>query len=425
MNNAELQQRKQAAFARGEGNAYGIYIAKAKNAELWDVEGKRYIDFGAGIAVVNTGHSHPKVAEAVKAQIDNFSHTCMTITPYESAVVLAEKLVKAVPGNTPKKAMFVTTGAEAVENAVKIARSYTGRTGVIAFNGGFHGRTLLTVGLTGKVLPYKAGFGPFPAEIYHAAYPNPLMGISDEDSLEALNQLFKCDIDPNRVAAIIIECVQGEGGFYQAPASFLQKLRQLCDDKGILLICDEIQTGFARTGKMFAHEYAGIEADLVTMAKGLGGGYPISAVVGKSEIMDAPQPGGLGGTYAGSPLGCAAGLAVFDIIEEEKLCDRALAIGERMVNHLKDVKAAHPAIVGDIRNLGAMIALELVKDGDFKKPNPDLTKAICAKAAEKGLILLSCGTRANVIRFLPPLTTEMDIIDEGMALLKSIIDELV
>ena len=425
MNNAELQQRKQAVFARGESNAYGIYVAKAKNAELWDVEGKRYIDFGSGIAVVNTGHSHPKVVAAVKAQLDKFSHTCMTVTPYESAVKLAEKLVKAVPGNTPKKAMFVTTGAEAVENAVKIARSYTGRTGVIAFNGGFHGRTLLTVGLTGKVQPYKAGFGPFPAEIYHVAYPNELLGVSEDDSFEALNQLFKCDIDPNRVAAIIIECVQGEGGFYPAPASFLQKLRELCDQKGILLICDEIQTGFARTGRMFAHDYARIEADLVTMAKGLGGGYPISAVVGKAEIMDAPQPGGLGGTYAGSPLGCAAGLAVFDAIEEEKLCDRALAIGERMVNHLRDIKAEHPAIVGDIRNLGAMIALELVKDGDMKKPDSDLTKAICAKAAEKGLILLSCGTRANVIRFLPPLTTEMEIIDEGMALLKAVIKELV
>ncbi len=425
MNNTELQQRKQAAFARGEGNAYGIYVAKAKNAELWDVEGKRYIDFGSGIAVVNTGHSHPKVVAAVKAQLDNFSHTCMTVTPYESAVKLAEKLVKAVPGKTPKKAMFVTTGAEAVENAVKIARSHTGRSGVIAFNGGFHGRTLLTVGLTGKVQPYKAGFGPFPAEIYHVAYPNELLGVSEDDSFEALNQLFKCDIDPNRVAAIIIECVQGEGGFYPAPASFLKKLRELCDQKGIMLICDEIQTGFARTGRMFAHEYAGIEADLVTMAKGLGGGYPISAVVGKADIMDAPQPGGLGGTYAGSPLGCAAGLAVFDAIEEEKLCDRALAIGERMVNHLRDIRDEFPAIVGDIRNLGAMIALELVKDGDMKKPDADLTKAICAKAAEKGLILLSCGTRANVIRFLPPLTTEMEIIDEGMALLKNVIKELV
>ena len=425
MNNSELQQRKQAVFARGEGNAYGIYVAKAKNAELWDVEGNRYIDFGSGIAVVNPGHSPPKVVAAVKAQLDNFSHTCMTVAPYESAVKLAEKLVKAVPGNTPKKAMFVTTGAEAVENAVKIARSYTGRSGVIAFNGGFHGRTLLNVGLTAKVQPYKVGFGPFPAEIYHVAYPNELLGVSEDDSFEALNQLFKCDIDPNRVAAIIIECVQGEGGFYQAPASFLQKLRALCDQKGIMLICDEIQTGFARTGRMFAHDYAGIEADLVTMAKGLGGGYPISAVVGKAEIMDAPQPGGLGGTYAGSPLGCAAGLAVFDAIEEEKLCDRALAIGERMVNHLKDIQDEFPAIVGDIRRLGAMIALELVQDGDMKKPDSDLTKAICAKAAEKGLILLSCGTRANVIRFLPPLTTEMEIIDEGMALLKSVIKELV
>lgn len=425
MTNQELQQRKQAVFARGEGNAYGIYVAKAKNAELWDVEGKRYIDFGSGIAVVNTGHSNPKVAAAVQAQVENFSHTCMTVTPYESAVELAEKLVKKVPGSTPKKAMFVTTGAEAVENAVKIARSYTGRTGVIAFQGAFHGRTLLTVGLTGKVYPYKAGFGPFPPELFHVPYPNALLGISEEASFEALNQLFKCDIDVNRVAAIIVECVQGEGGFYPAPVSFLQRLRALCDEKGILLICDEIQTGFARTGRFFAHEYAGIEADLVTMAKGLGGGYPISGVVGKAEIMDHPQPGGLGGTYAGSPLGCAAGLAVLDVIEEEKLCDRALAIGERLVGHLKTIRERHPAIVGDIRNLGAMIALELVKEGDLAQPDADLTKAICSRAAEKGLILLSCGTRANVIRFLPPLTAEFAILDEGMAILSALIDELV
>lgn len=424
MTNAELQQRKAAVFARGEGNTYDIYVAKAKNAEIWDVEGKRYIDFGAGIAVVNTGHSHPKIVAAVKAQIENFSHTCMTVTPYENAVKLAERLVKAAPGQTPKKAMFVTTGGEAVENAVKIARAYTGRSGVIAFQGGFHGRTLLTMGLTGKVAPYKANFGPFPPELFHIPYPNPLLGVSDDDSFKQLEQLFKCDIEAKRVAAIIVESVQGEGGFYRAPVSFLQRLRKVCDEQGILLIVDEIQTGFARTGRFFAHDYAGIEADLITVAKGLGGGYPISGVIGKAEIMDAAQPGGLGGTYCGSPLGCASGLAVFDIIEEEKLCDRALAIGERMVGHLRDIQTAHPAVVGDIRNLGAMIAIELVENGDLQQPNAALTKAICAKAAEKGLILLSCGTRGNVIRFLPPLTIEMNILDEGAAILKDVFNEL-
>ena len=425
MSNSELQQRKQKAIARGEGNSFTVYVQRAKNAELWDVEGKRYIDFGSGIAVVNTGHCHPKVTAAVKAQVENFSHTCLMVTPYESAVTLAEGINAALPGPTPKKSIFVTTGAEAVENAVKIARSYTGRSGVISFNGSFHGRSLLTMGLTGKVQPYKAGFGPFPAELYRIPYPNALLGISEAQSLEALNQLFKCDIDPERVAAIIIECVQGEGGFYPAPVSFLKSLRALCDEKGILLICDEIQTGFARTGRMFAHEYAGIEADLVTMAKGLGGGYPIAAVAGKAEIMDHPQPGGLGGTYAGSPLGCAAGVAVLEAIQEEQLCQRAEAIGERMVQHLQAIQAKHPALVGDIRHLGAMIALELVENGDINQPNAALTKAICAAAAEQGLLLLSCGTRGNVIRFLPPLTIEMDILDEGAAILSRVIDSLV
>ena len=424
MSNSQLQERKEKAIARGEGNAYQVYVKRAKNAELWDVEGKRYIDFGSGIAVVNTGHCHPKITSAVNAQVESFSHTCLMVTPYESAVTLAEQINAALPGPTPKKSMFVTTGAEAVENAVKIARSYTGRSGVISFNGSFHGRTLLTCGLTGKVQPYKAGFGPFPPELFRIPYPNALLGISEAQSLEALNQLFKCDIEPTRVAAIIIECVQGEGGFYPAPISFLKTLRALCDEQGIVLICDEIQTGFARTGRMFAHEYAGIEPDLVTMAKGLGGGYPIAAVAGKAEIMDHPQPGGLGGTYAGSPLGCAAGVAVMSVIEEEQLCARAEAIGERMVKQLQQIQARYPALVGDIRHLGAMIAMELVEEGDINQPNAALTKAICGKAAEKGLLLLSCGTRGNVIRFLPPLTIEMTILDEGAAILSSLFDEL-
>ncbi|MFP8967291.1 4-aminobutyrate--2-oxoglutarate transaminase [Pokkaliibacter sp. CJK22405] len=424
MTNAELQQRKDAVIARGMGNMAPIYVERALNAEVWDVEGKRYIDFGAGIAVVNTGHCHPKVMAAAKAQLEKVTHTCMTVTPYKEVVELAEKLVRIAPGATPKKAMFVSTGAEAVENAVKIARAYTGRSGVIAFDGGFHGRTNMTMGLTGKVLPYKAGFGPFPNDIYRIPYPNALHGVSEEESFKALAMRFKTDIEPARVAAIIIEPVQGEGGFYRAPASFLQKLRSLCDEHGIMLICDEIQTGFARTGKMFATEYAGIEPDLMTMAKGIAGGFPLSAVVGKAEVMDAANPGGLGGTYAGSPVACAAALAVLDVIAEEKLCERALSLGEQMTGHLNTIKARHPDRVGDIRNLGAMIAVEFIRNGDINQPDAELTKALSAEAAKRGLILLSCGIRANVIRFLPALTAPTDIVDEGMNLLAALVDEL-
>mgnify|MGYP000225469337 FL=1 len=325
--NAQLQQRKTSVIARGQGNVYPVYVDHAINAELWDVEGKRFIDFGTGIAVCNTGHSHPKVVAAVKAQVDKFSHTCVMVNPYEVAVELAEKLTQLAPGDSEKKAIFVSTGAEAVENCVKIARAHTGRRGVIAFNGGFHGRTNLTMALTGKISPYKNLFGPFPGDIFHAPFPIEQHDISVKDSLTALANLFKVDIAPTDVAAIIVEPVQGEGGFYQAPAEFLQALRQICDEHGIVLIADEIQTGFGRTGKMFSFEHSNVEADLMTMAKGIAGGFPISAVVGKSEIMDAPLPGGLGGTYGGSPVACAAALAVLDIIEDENLVERANQIG--------------------------------------------------------------------------------------------------
>lgn len=425
MNNQLLQERKNSAFARGQGALTQAYIAKAQNAELWDVEGKRYIDLGSGIAVVNTGHNHPKVKAAVQAQLENFSHTCLTVAPYASAVELAEKLNEIAPGDTPKKTLLVTTGAEAVENCVKIARYYTKRTGVIAFHGGFHGRTNLTMGLTGKVAPYKKGFGPFPNEIYHVPYPNDYHGISIQESLRALDYLFKCDISPDQVAAIIIEPVQGEGGFYPAPIEFMQALRALCDQHGILLIADEIQTGFARTGKMFACEYSNIEPDLMTMAKGIAGGFPLSAVVGKAEIMDAPHPGGIGGTYGGSPLGCAAALAVLDVIKEEKLCQQANKIGESITHYLTHIQEKHPQRIGNIRHLGAMIAMELIQDGDPEKPDPELTKALVAKAAENGVILLSCGIRANVIRFLPPLTITDELIQESMLILDKIFDELV
>ena len=421
--NASLQERKNKVFALGQGNMAPVFIDRAKNAEMWDVEGNRYIDFAAGIAVLNTGHCHPKVIEAAKAQTENLTHTCITVTPYEPAVALAEKLVEIAPGNTPKKMMYVTTGAEAVENCVKIARAHTGRPGIIAFNGGFHGRTNMTMALTGKVVPYKAKFGPFPASVYHAPYPNELHDVSIEDSLKALKMLFTCDIEASQVAAIIIEPVQGEGGFYQAPPAFIQELRKICDEHGIMLIADEIQNGFGRTGKMFAIEHAGVEPDLMTMAKGIAGGFPLSAVVGKAEVMDSAPAGGLGGTYAGSPIACAAALAVLDVIEEEKLMERAVSIGEQMNQRMSAMKEANSQVIGNVRNLGAMVAMELIKDGDINQPNPELTKALVAEAPKHGLILLSCGIRANVIRILPALTMSDEVLNEGMDILAKLIAE--
>jgi len=421
--NQELQGRRDAAFARGLGNQLPVYIERARNAEMWDVEGKRYIDFGSGIAVLNTGHLHPKVQAAVAKQLDAFSHTCLMITPYESAVELAEKLNKLAPGPTPKKAIFVTTGAEAVENCIKIARAHTGRSGVIAFGGGFHGRTFMAMALTGKVAPYKAGFGPFPPEVYHAPFPIAYHGVSVRESLDALEHLFKYDIEPSRVAAIIIEPVMGEGGFYIAPPEFLQALRKLCDQHGIVFIVDEIQTGFARTGRMFAIEHSGVEPDLMTMAKSLAGGFPLAAVVGKADIMDAPGPGGLGGTYAGSPIACAAALAVLEVIEQESLCKRAEQIGTLMVNSLRAAQKSLPAI-GEVRGLGAMVAIELVQNGDAHQPDADLTKALVKHAASKGLVLLSCGLYGNVIRLLAPLTASDEIVTEGLGIVVESLREL-
>jgi len=423
--NKQIQARKEKVIARGQGNLAAVYIEKAKNAILWDTEGKRYIDFGAGIAVSNTGHCHPKIVEAVKNQVDHFSHTCVMVTPYENSVELAEKLVNAAPGDSPKKAIYVTTGAEAVENCVKIARAYTGRRGIIAFNGGFHGRTNMTMGLTGKITPYKNLFGPFPNEIYHVPYPINYHGINEQQSIDAIEALFKVAIAPSDVAALIIEPIQGEGGFYPASTSFLKKLRKICDEHGIVMIADEIQTGFARTGKMFCMQHHGIEPDLITMAKGIAGGYPIAAVVGKSEIMDAPLPGGLGGTYAGSPVACAAALAVMDIIEDEKLIDKANNIGDIFSRRLQKMQKTFVGCIGDIRVNGAMIAIELVKKGDANQPDPELTKKIVAIAYKKGLVLLSCGSRGNVIRFLPPLTIEDDNIQQGLNILECCFEEAI
>jgi 4-aminobutyrate aminotransferase / (S)-3-amino-2-methylpropionate transaminase / 5-aminovalerate transaminase len=422
--NAELMARRHAAVARGVGHTHAIFAARADNAEVWDVEGKRYIDFAGGIAVLNTGHRHPKVIEAVKAQLDLYTHTCFQVLTYEPYVELAEKLNALAPGDFAKKTLLLSSGAEALENAVKIARAFTKRPGIITFTGGYHGRTMMTLGLTGKVAPYKLGFGPFPGSVFHAQFPNALHGVSDDAAIASIESIFKNDIEATQVAAIIIEPVQGEGGFYVTPPSFMQRLRKLCDQHGILLVADEVQTGAGRTGTFFAMEQMGCAADIVTLAKSMAGGFPISAVIGRAEVMDAPGPGGLGGTYAGSPIGCAAALAVLQVFEEEKLLERSRAVGERLTAGLKKLAAKHRSI-GDVRGLGAMVAIELFKNGDVHEPDADLAKAIVAEGAKRGLILLSCGVYGNVIRILVPLTASDAILDEGMAVLGDTLAALV
>ncbi|WP_310630893.1 MULTISPECIES: 4-aminobutyrate--2-oxoglutarate transaminase [unclassified Paraburkholderia] len=421
--NADLQSRKDAITPRGVGVMCNFYAERAENAELWDVEGRRVIDFAAGIAVCNTGHRHPKIVAAIKAQLDRFTHTAYQIVPYESYVSLAEKVAARAPGSFAKKAAFFTTGAEAVENAVKIARASTGRPGVIAFAGGFHGRTMMGMALTGKVAPYKLAFGPFPADVYHAPYPNAVHGISTADSLKHIEMLFKADIDPKRVAAIIFEPVQGEGGFYQAPADFVRGLRQICDTHGILLIADEVQTGFARTGKLFAMEHYDVTPDLMTIAKSLAGGMPLSGVVGRAEVMDAAAPGGLGGTYAGNPLAVASAHAVIEIIEEEKLCERATKLGDKIKAKLNAMKAEVPQIA-DVRGPGAMNAVEFCKPGT-SEADADFTKRVQTAALNRGLLLLVCGVYSNVVRFLFPLTIQDNVFDEALAILEESIKEAV
>ncbi len=424
--NADIARRREAAVPRGIATACGgIFAARADNAEIWDVEGRRYIDFAGGIAVLNTGHRHPKVMAAVAAQLGFYTHTAFQVMAYEPYIALAERINALAPIDGPAKTLLMTTGAEAVENAVKIARAYTGRPGVIAFSGGFHGRSLLTMALTGKVAPYKAGFGPFPAGIYHVPFPIPHHGVDENQALEAIDRLFKVDIEPEQVAAIIIEPVQGEGGFYIAPPDFLHRLRAVCDRHGILLIADEVQTGFARTGRLFAIEHAGVSPDLITMAKSMAGGLPLSGVVGRAEVMDACGPGGLGGTYGGNPLACAAGLAVLDAIAEEDLLARSRRLGARVAARLHTM-ARDPSLppIGDIRALGAMVAFELVRSRGGHDPDAERTKRLTAKALEKGLVLLACGAYGNTIRLLMPLTVSDAVLEEGLGLLEAAMADL-
>lgn len=419
MSNKSLQDRRTAAIPRGIATAYPKFAARAENAEIWDVEGNRYVDFAGGIAVLNTGHRHPKVIEAVKSQLDAFTHTAFQILPYEPYVEVCERLISVAPIDNAKAILF-STGAEAVENAVKIARASTGRPGVIAFTGGFHGRTALTSALTGKVAPYKVKFGISPPGIFHVPFPAPQLNTTVEQTLQALEYLFRADIGADNVAAIIIEPVQGEGGFHAAPTELLQALRKICDQHGILLIADEVQTGFARTGKMFGIEHSGVQPDMMTVAKSMAGGFPLSGVVGRADVMDAAEPGGLGGTYAGSPIACAAALAVMDIIEEENLVERANVVGQTVKARLEKIAAdTTTTTISGIRGLGAMIAFDVVSANDGETPDTDTTKRICQLALEAGLVLLSCGVHGNTVRILNPLTMSDALLEEGLDMLES------
>ncbi|MCW1951261.1 MAG: 4-aminobutyrate--2-oxoglutarate transaminase [Octadecabacter sp.] len=417
MKNAEVSVRRDTAISRGVGMMTQVYAERASNAEIWDIEGNRYIDFAAGIAVVNTGHCHPKVVAAIEKQVKQFTHTCHQVVPYENYISLAERLNDKVPGDFDKKTIFVTTGAEAVENAIKVARIATGRPAVIAFGGSFHGRTFMGMSLTGKVEPYKKGFGAMMPDVYHVPFPVDLHGISSEQALGAITKLFKADLDPARVAAIIIEPVQGEGGFYVAPPELMRGLRALCDEHGIVMIADEVQTGFARTGNMFAMDAYDVDADLTTMAKGLAGGMPLAAVTGRAELMDAANPGGLGGTYAGNPLGVAAAHAVLDVIEEEDLCARANELGSRLKQRLEQIRETTPQMV-EVRGPGFMVAAEF-NTVNGNAPDADFANRVRAEGLKRNLILLTCGVYGNVVRFLAPITIPDEVLAEGLDILEA------
>lgn len=420
--NKELMQRRGNAVPRGVGQIHPIFAERAENCRVWDVEGREYLDFAGGIAVLNTGHLHPKVVAAVEAQLKKLSHTCFQVLAYEPYLELCEIMNKRVPGDFAKKTLLVTTGSEAVENAVKIARAATKRSGTIAFSGAYHGRTHYTLSLTGKVNPYSAGMGLMPGHVFRALYPCELHGVSDNDAIASIHRIFKNDAAPEDIAAIVIEPVQGEGGFYSASPDFMKRLRALCDEHGIMLIADEVQSGAGRTGTLFAMEQLGVAADITTFAKSIAGGFPLAGVTGKAEVMDAIAPGGLGGTYAGSPIACAAALAVLDTFDEENLLQRANDVGQKLKEGLLSIAETHREI-GDVRGLGAMIAIELFEDGDVHKPNAKLTAEVVARARDKGLILLSCGPYYNVLRILVPLTVSDTQIKQGLDIIAACFTE--
>lgn len=421
--NAVLDERRKAALPIGVSCSFPIYADKGQNAELWNVEGRRYIDFVGGMGALAVGHSHPEIVSAVQAQLLRFSHTFFGTAPYESYVGLAEKLNERCKVGGRAKTLLVTTGAEAVENAVKIARAHTKRRGIVVFGGGFHGRTLLTMAMTGKVSPYKKAFGPLPGDIYRTPFPDLYRGLSVEHCLTALDTLFESEIEPSAVAAFVIEPLQGEGGFIPAPAAFIEAIRQVCNRHGIVLVADEVQSGFGRTGRLFAIEHSGVEPDMIAMGKSLGAGLPIAAVVGKAEIMDAADVGGLGGTYAGNPLACVAALAVIDVLDKENLIGRAQEIGERLVQGFESMqKKTNRSAIGEIRGLGAMIGVEFVEDDETRKPARSLVSRIVKDAADRGLLLASAGRHFNVIRILVPLTISNQTIDEALDIIEQSIE---
>ncbi|MBL1271960.1 MAG: 4-aminobutyrate--2-oxoglutarate transaminase [Oceanospirillales bacterium] len=422
MSNKELQALKERYVAAGAASPNEQFADHATNAELWDADGKRMIDFAGGIGVLNIGHRHPKVVEAVKDQLDKLMHTCQTVMSYEGYVRLAQKLSEVSPVKGHAKVMLANSGAEALENAVKIARAATGRTNIICFDGGYHGRTFMTMAMNGKAAPYQTDFGPMPGTVFRAPYPVPYHGVSEDEALRGLMMTMKADSPANQTAAIVIEPVLGEGGFYPAPASFLKKLREICDENGILLIVDEVQSGFGRTGKLFAIEHSGVEPDMMTMAKSMADGMPISAIVGTDKHMDASGPNSLGGTYTGSPTACAAALAVFDVFRDEDILGQSQRLGKKLeVCFTKwQEQFTH---VDNVRCLGSMAAFELVESKENRKPMPELAAAITKKAKEKGLILLSCGMYGNTLRFLMPVTIEDNILEEGLAILEESMKE--
>ena len=424
MSNAELNELKQKYVAAGAASPATAFADRAENAEIWDADGNRFIDFAGGIGVLNVGHRHPKVVAAVKAQLDKVMHTCQTVMPYEGYVKVAEKLSHIVPVRGHAKVMLANSGAEALENAVKIARAATGRSNVICFDGGYHGRTFYTMAMNGKVAPYQTDFGPMPGTVFRAPYPVPYHGVSEDEAIRGLKMTLKTDANPKDTAAIILEPVLGEGGFYPDPTSFLKKIREICDEHGMLMIIDEVQSGFGRTGKMFAIEHSGVEPDMMTMAKSMADGMPISAIVGTDKVMDASGPNSLGGTYTGSPTACAAALAVMEVFEEENILEKSQALGDKLAARFNEWQGKFDCI-DHVRNMGAMAAFELVNNKTDRTPDPELAAALCKKAREEGLILLSCGMYGNTIRFLMPVTIEDDVLNEGLDIIESCLESLI
>jgi 4-aminobutyrate aminotransferase/(S)-3-amino-2-methylpropionate transaminase len=425
-----LMERRKGAVSAGLGIATPIFASEAKGALLTDVDGNTFIDFGGGIGVMNVGHADPRVVAAVKEQVEKFTHTCFYVTEYEPYVELAEKLNALVPGDFEKRSFFVNSGAEAVENSVKIARAFTERPAIIAFENAFHGRTLLAMSLTSKVNPYKKTFGPFAPEVYRVPAPYPYRcpagkdcsGGCQGDCFNFIERAFVGGVDPRSVAAILVEPVSGEGGFLPFPDFYLQRLRQVCDEYGILLIADEIQTGFGRTGRMFCVEHSGVVPDLLTTAKSIAGGLPIGGVTGKAEITDSVHVGGLGTTYGGNPIACAAALAVLETFEEEDLLSRANVIGERVMGAMREIQENHPDFVGDVRGRGAMVAMEFVRDPESKTPDKERTSRVVEAALQEGLLLLTAGQYSNVIRTLMPFVITDEELEEGLSILGRAVD---